>query len=327
MNFIVCTGSAPLVPPVDGIETVPYLTNQTLFDMERLPRSMIVLGGGPIGIEMAIAFLYLGVRTTVIEAAEQILSREDRELSDLLARRLNEVGLGLRTGTRVVGFARKDGGIKVTTEDGAGRRDDLSGDALLVAVGRKANVDGLDLEAAGIEYSTEGIKIDRKLRTTTRNIFACGDVTGPYRFSHMAEYQARIAAQNALFPFKRNANYRHYVSCTFTDPELAHAGLTEEEARERYGDRVKVYKWAYGDIDRAKTEAEEFGMAKFICDRSYRLFGAHILGSRAGELIQEAQVVKTLGIPFHRLDSIIHVYPTLSDVIKQSSKACAISTS
>jgi pyruvate/2-oxoglutarate dehydrogenase complex dihydrolipoamide dehydrogenase (E3) component len=214
--------------------------------------------------------------------------------------------------------------IEVTTEDNAGRRDDLSGDAVLVAVGRKANVDGLDLEAAGVEYSAAGIKADRKLRTTARNIYACGDVTGPYRFSHMSEYQARIAARNALFPFKKKADYRHYAWCTFTDPEFAHAGLTEEEAHERYGAQTKVYKWAYGDIDRAKTAAEEFGMAKFICDRSYRLVGAHILGSRAGEVIQEAQIVKSLGIPFHRLDSVVHVYPTFSDIIKQPSKLCHI---
>jgi pyruvate/2-oxoglutarate dehydrogenase complex dihydrolipoamide dehydrogenase (E3) component len=292
--------------------------------MERLPRSVIVLGGGPIGIEMAQAFNYLGVRVTVLELAERILTKEDEELSDLLVRWLAGIGLVIRTGTRVRGLARKDDAIELTVEDGTGRQDSVRGDAILVAVGRKANVDTLDLEAAGVEYSPKGIKIDQKLRTTARNIYACGDVAGPYQFSHMAEYQARIAAQNALFPLRRSADYRHYVWCTFTDPEFAHAGLTESEARERYGNNVRVYRWEFGDIDRAKTEADEFGMAKFICDRSYRLIGAHILGPRAGDLIHEAQIIKTLGVPFHKLDSVIHVYPTFSEVTKQPSKVSHI---
>ncbi len=323
-SFIVCTGSSPLVPPISGIETIPYLTNQTLFNLERLPRSLIVLGGGPIGIEMAQAFNYLGVRVTLLEMADRILTKEDKELSDLLTGRLAGTGLALRTSTQVLGLSRRDGAIELTVEDATGRHDSISGDALLVAVGRKANVDSLDLEAAGVEYSSKGIKTDRKLRTTAKNIYAAGDVTGPYPFSHMAEYQARIAAQNAAFPLRRSADYRHYIWCTFTDPEFAHAGLTEGEARRRHGNNVRVYRWRYGDIDRAKTEADEFGMAKFICDRSYRLIGAHILGSRAGELIHEAQIIKTLGVPFYKLDSIIHAYPTFSDVVRQPSKVSHI---
>ena len=313
-----------MIPVIEGIESIPYLTNETLFDIKSLPRSMVLLGGGPIGIEMAQAFNSLGVTTTVIEAGQRILIREDKELSDLLAQRLVAQGMRIRIDTQVTRLGRKGDEVELTLEDAFGRQELISGERVLVAVGRKANVGGLDLEAAGVDYSPEGIRIDRKLRTSARNIYACGDVTGPYRFSHMAEYQARIAGQNALFPIKKRADYDNYLWCTFTDPEFAHAGLTEEEARKRYGDSIKVYKWAYKDTDRGKTEAEEFGMAKFICDRSYRLVGAHILGSRAGELIHEAQIVKTLGIPFHRLDSIIHVYPSFSDVVKQPSKLCHI---
>jgi len=323
-RFVICTGTSPLIPPIDGIEAVPYLTNQTLFNIERLPRSIIILGGGPIGIEMAQAFNHLGVVTTVVEAADRILLKEDREMSDILAGRLLDQGVLLRTGSQVVRLEAKEDSVDLTLKDGTGRQDHLRGETILVAVGRKANVDGLGLEAAGVDYSQEGIAIDRRLRTTAKNIYACGDVTGPYRFSHMAEYQARIATQNALLPVKRKADYRNYLWCTFTDPEFAHAGLTEDEARKRCGDSIRVYKWAFKDIDRAKAEAEEFGMAKFICDRSYRLVGAHILGSRAGEMIHEAQIVKTLGIPFHRLDSIVHAYPSFSDVVKQPSKLCHI---
>jgi pyruvate/2-oxoglutarate dehydrogenase complex dihydrolipoamide dehydrogenase (E3) component len=323
-RFIICTGSSPLIPGIPGLETVPYLTNETLFDIEHLPRSTIILGGGPIGIEIAQAFSYLGVNVTVVEMGEQILTREDRELSALLATRLAGQGMTLRTGAKAVAVTGSPEGVELTVEDRDGVRSPIHGGTLLVALGRKANVDSMNLDAAGVDYSAHGIKINRRLQTTTGNIYACGDVTGPYQFSHMAEYQARTAARNALFPFKGSVDYRHYLWCTFTDPEFAHAGLTEEEARHRYGDRIRIYRWQYRDIDRAKTEAEEFGVGKFICDRSYRLVGAHILGPRAGELIHEAQIAKTLGIPFYKLDSIIHIYPTFSDIVKQSAKMAHI---
>ena len=323
-SFVLCTGSSAFVPPIEGLDRVDYLTNQTLFDRRSLPRSMIILGGGPIGIEIAQAMSFLGVAVTVVEMGERILIREDRELGDLLTERLVGQGLVLRTGSRAVRVEPGKNGIDLFVEDGAADRGPISGETLLVAVGRKANVEGLDLEAAGVGYSPKGIGTDRKLRTTAPNIYACGDVAGPYQFSHMAEYQARIAAWNALFPLKQSADYSHFLWCTFTDPEFAHAGLTEEEARRARGDAIKVYRWHYGQTDRGKTDGEEFGMAKFICDRSHRLLGAHILGVRAGELIHEAQIVKTLGVPFYKLDSVIHVYPTFSDVVKQPAKLCHI---
>ena len=201
----------------------------------------------------------------------------------------------------------------------------LLADAILVAVGRKANVDGLGLEQAGVKYSQKGIAVDEQLRTSAPNIYACGDVAGPYQFSHMAEYQARIAAQNAVLPVTKRVNYDHYIWCTFTDPELAHAGLTEEAARARSDDRLRVYTWQYADTDRGKTDGEDFGLAKFVCDHRYRLLGAHILGPRAGELIHEAQILqRPFGIPFYKLDSVIPVYPTFTDVVKQPAKLCYI---
>jgi pyruvate/2-oxoglutarate dehydrogenase complex dihydrolipoamide dehydrogenase (E3) component len=322
-SFIICTGSGPLVPPIPGIDTVPYLTNETLFDLDGPPASMAVLGGGPIGMEMAQAFAYLGTAVTVIEAGGQVLAREDRELARLLADRMAARGIALLTNTKAVGVARKGDGVDISVEETSGRRRNVAAERLLVAVGRKPNVEGLNLEAAGVDYSQKGIRADGYMRTTAPNVYTCGDVTGPYQFSHMAEYQARIAARNALIPFKARADYANYIWCTFTDPEFAHAGLTEEEAVARHG-AVRVYRWRFADTDRGRTEGEEFGMAKFICDRKGRLLGAHILGARAGELIHEAQIVKTLGIPFHRLDSVIHVYPTLADVVRQPAKLAHI---
>ena len=323
-SFIICTGSSASIPPIEGIDAIPYLTNQNIFDLKKLPRSMIVLGGGPIGTELAQALSRLGVKITIVEMGEQILIREDRELRDLLAERLAAEGIQILTRTKAVKLSRDKDSILLAVEYTNGETGIVEAESLLVAVGRKANVAGLDLDKAGVEYSAKGIKTDETLRTSARNIYACGDVVGPYQFSHMAEYQARIAVQNALLPVKTHANYEHYAWCTFTEPELAHAGLTEEEARERYGKKIKVYKWEYKDTDRGKTDVEKTGLSKIICDDRYRVVGAHILGSRAGELIHEIQIIKTLGIPFYKLDSVIHIYPAFSDVIKQPAKVCHI---
>jgi pyruvate/2-oxoglutarate dehydrogenase complex dihydrolipoamide dehydrogenase (E3) component len=191
---------------------------------------------------------------------------------------------------------------------------------VLIAVGRRPNVEGLNLERAGVAFTERGVQTDARLRTTAPNIYACGDVVGPYLFSHMAEYQALIAARNALLPFKKNVDYRHTVWCTFTDPELAHAGLTEQEAREIHGDGIGVYRHEYRNTDRGRTDVAEVGIAKFVCDSRGRLLGAHILGSRAADVIHEAQLVKSLGLPFSKIYSAIHIYPTFSDVIKHPAK-------
>jgi pyruvate/2-oxoglutarate dehydrogenase complex dihydrolipoamide dehydrogenase (E3) component len=323
-SFLICTGSSAFVPPIDGMDKVPYLTNQNIFDLEKLPESTIVLGGGPIGTELAQALNRLGVKVTIVEMGEQILIREDRELRDILGQKLTAEGMTILTKTKAVKLSHDKGSIFLTVESANKETGFVEAESLLAAVGRKANVEGLRLEKAGVDYTPKGIKTDNTLRTSARNIYACGDVVGPYQFSHMAEYQARIAARNALFPLKKRANYEHYIWCMFTDPELAHAGLTEEEAQEKYGKRVKTFRWQYRDTDRGKTDVEALGMSKIICDDNYRVVGAHVLGSRAGELIHEIQIIKTLGIPFHKLDSVIHVYPTFSDVVKQPAKACHI---
>jgi len=321
---IIATGSSPLIPPIEGIASVPYVTNETIFDLEMLPKSMAILGGGPIGMELASALNRLGVEITVIEMGDHILPREDKGLVQILAERLEGEGLHIMTETRATRCSREGEKIVLHVEDGKNRRGEIRADSLLVAAGRRANVEDLDLERAGVEYTSKGIKTDHTLRTTAGNILACGDVVGPYQFSHMAEYQAIIAARNALLPFKKKTNYDTVAWCTFTDPELAHAGLTELEAREKYGDGIKVYVHEYRNIDRGKTDVSESGMSKFICDRKGRLIGAHILGNRAGDLIHEAQLVKSLGIPFYKVYPVIHIYPTFTDITKHPSRLCYI---
>jgi len=323
-RFIIATGSSPLIPPIEGLKTIPYLTNETIFSLERLPASLLVLGGGPIGAELASAFNLLGVDVSLVHKYDRILNREDRELTDRLSQKLTEDGMNLLTGCHPQKFSMNEGQITLVLQDSKNQTKEIQAGALLMAIGRKANVEGLDLEKAGIEYTLKGIRTDPTLRTTAPNIYACGDVVGPYRFSHMAEYQAIIATQNALFPFKKRVNYKNVAWCIFTTPEIAHAGLTEEEARKVHGDHIKIYRYEYSHIDRGKTDAAGFGMSKFICDPKGRLLGAHILGARAGEIIHEAQVAKSLGIPFYKLYSVIHIYPTFTDMVKHPAKLCYI---
>jgi pyruvate/2-oxoglutarate dehydrogenase complex dihydrolipoamide dehydrogenase (E3) component len=319
-KFIIATGSSAFIPPIEGLASVPYLSNENLFDLETLPSSMIILGAGPIGMEMASALNRLGVTVTVVEMSPRTMIREDEELAGLLADHLASEGLSLLTGTKAVRAAQKDGGIVLTVEDARKDRRDLQAASILVAVGRRPNVEGLDLEKAGVAWTPKGITTDSYLRTTAPNIFACGDVAGPYQFSHMTEYQAVTAVRNAFLPFRKKVNYDTVAWCTFTAPEFAHAGLTEREARERHGDGISVYRYDYKNTDRGRTDLAEFGRAKFICDRRGRLLGAHILGERAGELIHEAQLLRHLNLSFTKIAPMIHIYPTFTDVVRQPAK-------
>jgi len=322
-SFILSTGSSPLIPPVKGMDDVSYLTNETLFDLDALPRSMIILGGGPIGTEMASALNRLGVEITVVQRDERILPRDDRELVEILQDSLIEEGVKILTGTEAVECSGDGAEISLIVRNPSGQTSVLKADSLLVATGRSPNVQGLALEKAGVEYSERGIRTDRSLRTTAANIYACGDVIGSYKFSHIAEYHASIAVPNALLPLplKRKVDYENIVWSTFTEPELAHAGLTEEEARQRYGNSVTIYRHSYDEIDRARTDLADVGMSKFICGRRGKLLGIHILGERASDLLHQAQLAKTFGIGFHRIRSMIHIYPTYGDLVKRPATA------
>lgn len=318
--FMLCTGSSAFVPPLEGLSSVPYFTNENIFEIETIPQSLIVLGGGPIGIELASAYNRLGVAATVVEMGDRILPRDDQELVAMLSQRLAAEGLRIMTGTRALKVARNGNEIVLTVETGQKQQEELRSASLLVAAGRKPNVDGLDLEKAGVQYGPKGIVTDAHLRTTAPNIFACGDVVGPYQFSHMTEYQAVTATGNMFLPFKKKIDYNMVAWCTFTDPELAHVGVTEEEARERYGDKIRIYRMGYGDMDRGRTDSTEFGMAKYVVGPKGKLLGAHILGERAGDIIHEAQVLRHLDLPFSAIARMIHIYPTYTDMVRQPAK-------
>ncbi len=321
-KFVISTGSYPDVPPIPGLKDIDYLTNKTIFELNELPESLIVLGGGPIGIELAQAFLRLGVEVSVVEMMDRILPREDEEAAALVEKKLKSEGLRFYTGHKAVKFEKKKEKTAVYLEDKSGNRKSLIAQHVLVAVGRAANTAGLRLEKCGVEYSRSGLKVNAYLQTTNKNIFACGDIAGPYQFSHAAAYTAYVSVRNALFkrPAWEKINYSNMPWAIFSDPELAHLGLTEKEAGERFGrSAIKVYRSGYERSDRAITDAETEGLVKIITSRKGLILGAHIAGHQASEIIQGLLIAKSLKIPLSRLAPLIFVYPTLSEIIKKTA--------
>lgn len=317
-RFILCTGSYPLIPPIEGLSNIDYISNENIFDLEVLPKSLVVLGGGPIGVELSQAFARLGAEVSIVEIFERILFKEDPEVAQVLTDSLAKEGIKIYTGQKAVRFSKENDTVAITLEDKNKKQSVIKAQKVLVAVGRLANAKGLDLEKAGVDYTDKGIKVDTTLKTTAKNIYAAGDVVGPYQFSHMAEYQAIIATGNALFPFKRKVNYATVPWCTFTEPELARVGLTEDEARKKYK-TIKVYKSQYSENDRAVTDLQETGFAKVVCDRKGYILGAHIVGANAGELIHEYVLAKAVGLKISQLSSTIHIYPTLAQLAKRTA--------
>ncbi|MHC4131760.1 MAG: FAD-dependent oxidoreductase [Planctomycetota bacterium] len=321
-KFIICSGSRPTVPSIEGLDKVSYLTNETIFDLEKLPKSMLTLGAGPIGIELSAALNRLGVEVRVLLRSGQILKKDDKELVDRLFQILQDEGLKILTETKTKSFVAENGNVIAHIEDKDGDHR-IEAESLLIAIGRTPNIDNLALENAGVEFDKTGIKVDEHLRTTAKNIYAAGDVVPPYLFTHMAEYEAVVATTNACLPLSiKKTNYENALWCTYTDPELAHAGLTEEQAREKYGDNIRIYRWEHKDVDRAKTDLAKKGISKFICSKKGKLIGIHILGHGAGEIMHEAQLAKSLGLPFSKIASVIHAYPSYSDAVRQPAKRC-----
>ncbi len=324
-TFLIVSGARPFIPPIEGLDQIPYLTSKNFFSEKSLPKSLIILGGGPIGTEFAGCLPKLGTEVTMIERNKTILPREDAEIIPLVEQTLRESGVNLQTGLTAVKAVRTDTGVALECVDANNNTVTLSAEKLLIAVGRSPNIEELALDNAGIEYTRRGITVNNKLQTTAKNIYAAGDVVGPYMFSHMAEYQAAIATRNALIPFfKKKVDYNNAVWVTFTDPELAACGLTEAEARKIHGDTIQIYRTYFKNYDRPRTDSRRTGMAKFICDKRGYLIGAHIYGARAGDLIGEIQLGKYYNHKLKDFYPVIHPYPTYTDVIWQASKKAYI---
>jgi anti-anti-sigma factor len=314
-TFIIATGTLPLVPPIPGLDKINYLTNETVFDLTTLPQSMIILGGGVDGIEFASAFGRLGVDITVVEMSNRLLPAAERDLVELLVETLRDENITIMNGTKAVSFSDSQGKVVLTVQRGNLPQENIQADTVLITIGRRLTLEELSLDKAGVEYTRRNIVTDQKLQTTAPNIYACGDVVGPYQLASMAEYQGIIAATNAILPFKKKVQYENSVFVTFTEPTLAQMGLTEEQARDKYGDRIRIYQFDYAKMRRALVDGAQKGLAKLICTRRGKLLGAHILGEGAAEVIHELQVVKALNQPLHKLYSITHAYPTYAQAL------------
>jgi pyruvate/2-oxoglutarate dehydrogenase complex dihydrolipoamide dehydrogenase (E3) component len=319
-RIVIATGSAPAVPPIEGLDGVTYFTNETIFSLERQPADLLVLGAGPVGLELAQAFARLGTRVQVVEAGDALLPHEDEELGGLLADALRAGGVELHLGIAVNRAVQDDGHIRLIGTASGGGEASFDGDTLLVATGRVARTETLDLSRAGVEATHGGITVDAGLRTTADGVWAAGDCVGPLRFTHVADYQARLVIRNAFFPFRARADYSAVPWVTFTDPELAHVGLTEREARERYGDSVRIWKRPFRDVDRAIIDGNTSGMVKLITARRGKIVGGHILGHGAGDMIAEITLAMKHGISAGTLGNTIHAYPTYAEGIKQAAE-------
>ena len=315
-RFVIATGSSPAVPPIPGLDTVPYLTNETIFGVSDPIGHLIVIGGGPMGMELAQAHRRLGARVTVIESAAA-LGKDDPELTAVALRALRAEGIDVREGATAERVAVRAGTIEVAVADAHGKTT-ISGTHLLIAAGRKPNLDGLGLEAAGIKSDKSGIKVDSGLTTSNSRVFAIGDVTGGLQFTHVANYHAGIVIRRALFRVPARVAIEQLPWVTFTDPEIANAGLTEAQARAR-GGKVCVYRWPYHENDRAQAERTTQGLVKIVCDARGKILGAGIVGAQAGELIQVWSLAVSQGLKIGAMTHWVAPYPTLGEISKRAA--------
>ena len=316
-RFVIATGSAPAVPSIPGLYSGPFLTNENIFDLKERPEHLIIIGAGPVGLEMAQAFRRLGSSVTVLEAVRP-LANDDPECVAVLLDCLEREGVVIRSGLNVIGIAHAGATVTATVETG-GAEQTITGTHLLIATGRKPTIDGLDLNAAGICYERAGIVVNRKLKTSNRRVYAIGDcAAGHPPLTHAANYHAGLVIRNTLFRLPVRANNSVVPWATFTEPELAHTGLTEAQARARRI-KIRIARWPYNDNDRAQTEGDTRGHIKVITTRKGRIVGATIVGAQAGELIAMWTLAIAQGLNIRAVTDIVLPYPTLSELGKRAA--------
>lgn len=317
-RFIIATGSRAAIPPIPGLADVPFLTNESLFELTELPKRLIVLGGGAIGCEMAQAFRRLGSEVVAVEMARP-LAKDDEEGAQVVVEAMREEGVEFLIGARASAVAKTTEGISLTVTKADGQTAELSATHLLVAAGRKTVVDGLDLEAGGIAYTPRGITVDAGLRSVSnRKVYAVGDVAGGLQFTHAANYHAGLVIRNALFRLPVKVDPTAIPWATYTDPELAQVGLTEDAARQRFGD-IKVLKAEFHHNDRAIAERDERGFIKVVTRRNGRLLGATIVGKGAGDLAGHWQFALNRGAKMSAFANTIYPYPTRAEASRRAA--------
>lgn len=313
--FIIATGSSPLKPPIPGLDQTPHFTNETIFDNTVLPEHLIVVGGGPIGLELSQAFRRLGSRVTVLEA-KQVMPKDDPEAVAIVREALNREGVVIRENAAVSAVAKAQGGVAVTVSNGD-KNEVISGSHLLLAAGRTPNVDGLNLEAAGVKYSRKGVEVDAGLRTSNPRIYAIGDAAGGLQFTHVAGYHAGIIIRRLLFKVPAKADTTAVPWCTYTDPEVAHVGLSEADAKAR-GLAVSVARWPLHENDRAQAERETHGLAKIVVAKG-RVVGATIVAPHAGDLIMPWVMAVGQKAKLSAMAGLVAAYPTLGEISKRAA--------
>jgi len=314
-RVVVSTGSLAGAPPIPGLETVPYLTNETVFERTEAPAHLLVIGGGPIGSELAQAHRRLGCAVTILDIAKT-LSNEDPELAEVVRTRMLKEGVSIRQEIKILSVEKDGDGVSVNIRDD--KEESVAGSDLLVAAGRVPNLEGLDLEAAGIDYDKRGIKVDDRLRTTNKKVFAIGDAVGSFQFTHVAGYHAGIVIRNILFRMPAKVDYSALPWVTYTDPELAHIGMTEVQARDKYGE-IHVLRHPFAENDRAQAERQTDGLAKIITTKKGTIVGASIVGPHAGELIQSWILPIQKKMKIGAIAGLIIPYPTLGEVNKRAA--------
>ena len=305
--FLICTGASPFVPPIPGLAETPYLTYENFWNLESLPQRLIVVGGGPIGCELAQACQRLGSRVTLVEALDRILPNDDPEAAHMVGDSLRWDGVDLRLGAPVESVSTNESGSITVTAGG----EEVVGDGILVAVGRRPNVDGLGLENAGVEFSQTGLTVDDYLRTSAKNIYAAGDCVGGFQFTHYAGYQGAMAVRNMLLPGRSKARPMHPPWATFTDPEVAHVGYTEEQARDRFGGKVRVSTLPMGSVDRAVTDGATEGFIKVVYRDNGTVLGATVVGRNAAEALQGWAIALEQGLKMGDVARAMQAYPSL----------------
>jgi len=315
-SWVIATGSSPFVPPIEGLDTIDYITNKEIFYLDSLPKSMIIFGGGPIGSEMGQAFNRLGTKVYIVDRSDQILGKEDKDMADTVKQVMESEGVVFHLNTSIEAVKNIGREKEVILKDKEGRTIRLNADAILVAVGRTPNIHGLGLDDIGIKLNRTGIEVDRRLRTNHKHIYAAGDVNGGYQFTHAAGYEGGIVVSNAIFRLPRKTDYTYLPWCTYTDPELASIGMNERSARAA-GIDYSIWIEAFKDNDRSLAEGEKVGKIKMLLDEREKPIGIQIVGPHAGDLVSEWVAILNGKVKLSTLAAAVHPYPTIGEINKK----------
>jgi pyruvate/2-oxoglutarate dehydrogenase complex dihydrolipoamide dehydrogenase (E3) component len=319
-NWVIATGSSPSIPAIEGLDQTSYITNKEIFTLDQLPSSMVILGAGPIAIEMAQAFCRLGTKVSVVQRSGQVLTKEDKDMADEIMKVLGTEGVSFHLNASVLRVKDLGWETEIVLKDREGNPISLKAEKILVAMGRDPNIKPLGLEGIGVEYDRKGIKVDDRMRTSQKHIYAAGDITGTYQFTHAAGYEGGIVVSNAIFHLPRRTNYAFLPWCTYTDPELASVGMNERRAGEA-GIEYSVWTEPFKRNDRSLAEGEQTGIIKLLLDKGERPLGVQILGPQAGELVSEWVAVLNGKVKLSTLAGAVHPYPTLGEINKRVAGA------